>query len=128
MRTPLDDHGCGHTGLLELLPLERKYLHTYVKEGGRIYATPCYDSAKKEGESENRVLNVSDLLKVKGRGVGFYHNCGPVSHNMDHEAEPERKKQWACNVVLCMVCYNRRKEDAGDGNKRPGGQKKRISN
>jgi hypothetical protein len=29
-----DKHGCGHSGLLELLPLERKYLQTYVKVGG----------------------------------------------------------------------------------------------
>jgi hypothetical protein len=126
LRTPGDIYGCGHSGLLELLPLERKYLQAYVKEGGWLYATPCYDCAKKEGGSDNRVLNVSDLLKVKGRGgLGFYCNCGPVSHNMDHEEEPERKKQWACNMVLCMDCYNRRKEGTGDGNKRARRAKKK---
>ncbi len=48
VRAPRDDDGCGHTGLLGLLPLERKHLQTCVKEGGWLYATPCYDCAKRK--------------------------------------------------------------------------------
>ena len=114
---PGDMHGCGHSGLLELLPLERKYLQTYVKEGGWLYKTPCYDCAKSEGGGKKPVLDVSDLLNGKGMGeLGVYCNCGPVGHNMDEDEEPIRKQQWACNMVLCMDCFNRRKTGMGGTN------------
>jgi hypothetical protein len=111
---PGDTHGCNHTGLLDLLPLERKYLQAYVKVGGWLHETPCHDCEKNEGGSDKRVLDVSDLLSVKGRGgLGVYCNCGPVGHNMLQEEEPVRKQQWACNMVLCMDCFSRRKTGMG---------------
>jgi hypothetical protein len=117
-----DKHGCSHSGLLALLPLERKYLQTGVKVGGWLHETPCFDCEKNEGGGDNRVLDVADLLNVKGRGgLGVCCNCGPVGHNMMHEEEPGRKEQWACNMVFCMDCFNSRNTrmgDASDGGKR----------
>ena len=111
---PSDVHGCCHSGLLELLPLERKHLQTYVKEGGWLCGTPCHDCASAESGGDKRVLKMSDLLEEKGRGeLGVCCNCGPVAHNMIEEEEPVRKQQWACNMVLCMDCFNRRKTGMG---------------
>jgi hypothetical protein len=115
-----DKHGCEHSGLLELLALERKYLQTFVKMGGWLYQTPCHDCAKNEDGGDERVLEVSSLLTLKGKQeLGVYCNCGPVGHKMVQEDEPVRKQQWACNMVLCMDCFNRRKTEMGDtGGKR----------
>lgn len=115
-----DKHGCDHSGLLELLALERKYLQTFVKMGGWLYQTPCHDCAKNEAGGDKRVLEVSSLLLLKGKQeLGVYCNCGPVGHKMVQEDEPVRKQQWACNMVLCMDCFNRRKTGMGDtGGKR----------
>jgi hypothetical protein len=63
-----DEYGCIHSGLLALLPLERKYLQICVKVGGWLHETPCFDCEKNEGGGDNRVLDVADLLNVKGRG------------------------------------------------------------
>ena len=112
-----DTHGCGHSGLLELLPLERKYLQTHVKAGGWLHETPCTDCAKNEGGGNNRVLDVSVLLNLKGRAdseLGVCCNCGPVGHRMVEEEEPVRKQLWACNLVLCKGCFDRRKIGMGD--------------
>ena len=116
---PTDDHGCNHSGLLELLPLERKYLQTYVKEGGWLDKVPCFDCNKKEGEINNdRVLNVAELLQLKGKQVlGVYCNCGPIGHKMVAEEEPLRKTQWSCDMVLCFDCFDRRKKEIGDADR-----------
>jgi hypothetical protein len=106
---PSDEHGCDHNGLLSLLPLDRKYLMAYVKEGGWLYQTPCYDCASDEDGGDKRVLNVSSLLNMKGgKQLGVYCNCGPVAHKMVQEEEPVRKQLWACKMVLCMDCLNAR--------------------
>jgi hypothetical protein len=113
-----DAHGCRHSGLLELLPIDRKYLQAFVKEGGWLYKTPCLDCAKDEG-GDKRVLDVSDLLKVKGRGeLGVCCNCGPVGHNMIQEEEPLWKQQWTCKMVLCMDCLSKRKKGMAGINSR----------
>ncbi len=84
-----------------------------------LYKTPCLDCAKDEGGGDKRLLDVSDLLKVKGRGeLGVYCNCGPVGHNMIQEEEPLRKQQWACKMVLCMCCLSKRKTGMGGTNSR----------
>ena len=45
-----DSHGCIHSGLLELLPLERKYLQTYMNERGWLDEATCFNCNKNEGE------------------------------------------------------------------------------
>jgi hypothetical protein len=109
---PSDTHGCDHYGLLALLPLERTYLRSFVKEGGWLYKKPCYDCAKNEAGGDERVLDVSDLLKRKG-DLGVYCNCGARGHGMSQDDEPVQKQQWACNMVLCMECVNRRHAGMG---------------
>ena len=113
---PTDDHGCNHSGLLELLPLERKYLQTYVKGGGWLDKVPCFDCNKNEGEkNHDRVLNMAELLQLKGKQVlGVYCNCGPVGHKMVAEEEAMRKTQWSCDMVLCFNCFDKRKKERGD--------------
>jgi len=118
---PSDKHGCEHSGLLELLPIDRRYLQTYVRVGGWLYRTPCKDcGAKEEDGSHKRVMDVSTLLDLKGkREIGYYCNCGPVGHKMDGEEEPVWKQQWTCTMILCMECYDSRKISMGDeGGKR----------
>jgi hypothetical protein len=62
------------------------------------------------------VLDVSSLLKLKGRTeVGYYCNCGPMGHIMNEEEQPSNKKWWTCNMVLCMPCYDGRKLTMGGG-------------
>jgi hypothetical protein len=39
--------------------------------------------------------------------VGYYCNCGPVSFGM--EDGDEYKALWTCDMVLCMSCFNERK-------------------
>jgi hypothetical protein len=120
VRVPCDKHGCDHCGLLELLKLERSYLKKFVKEGEWLYKKPCYDCAKNEAGGDERVMDVSDLLNVKGE-LGVYCNCGPVGHGMNEDDEPVQKQQWACDMVLCMPCAGKRKtrkDSTGDGGKR----------
>ncbi len=107
---PSDEHGCDdHNGLLSLLPLDRKYLMAYVKEGGWLDQRPWYDCASDEDGGDKRVLNVSSLLNMKGgKQLGVYCNCGPVAHKTVQEEEPVRKQLWACKMVLCMDCLNAR--------------------
>ena len=111
-----DSHGCDHSGLLELLPLERKCLQTCVKERGWLDKVPCFDCNKNKGEkNQDRVLNVAELLRLKGKQVlGVCCNCGPVGHKMVAEVEPTRKTQWSCDVVLCLECFEIRKKEMGD--------------
>jgi hypothetical protein len=112
---PGDTHGCRHSGLLEMIMLDRSYLKSYVKEGGWLYQAPCKDCAKNKEGGTKRVLDVSSLLQVKGKGgLGAYCNCGPVAHKMVQADEPVRKQQWACDMILCMECYSKRKLGMGD--------------
>ena len=112
---PGDTHGCRHSGLLEMIMIERSYLKSYVKEGGWLYQTPCKDCANNKDGGDKRVLDVSNLLQVKGKGeLGAYCNCGPVAHKMVQAEEPVRKQQWACDMILCMECYSKRKLGMGD--------------
>jgi hypothetical protein len=68
------------------------------------------------------VMDVSDLLKEKGKDPGVCCKCGPVGHGMNQDDEPLQKQQWACSVVLCIPCVGKRqtrKESTdGDGGKR----------
>jgi hypothetical protein len=111
-----DKHGCEHSGLLELLAIDRGYLRAYVKEGGWLHRTPCKDCAMAEDNMDDRVLDVATLLTSKGKKeIGYYCNCGATGHKMDIEAEPEWKRKWTCDMVLCMPCYDKRKQTMGDG-------------
>jgi hypothetical protein len=106
---PSDSHGCAHSGLLELLSIDKKHLRAHVKVGGWLHDAPCKDCA----------LGVSCLLTGRGtREVGFCCNCGPVGHKMVTEKEPARKQQWTCDMILCMDCFNKRKLGMGDSSKR----------
>jgi len=110
-----DKHGCRHYGLLELIPMDRKYLQAFVKVGGWLYETPCADCAKKEEGDNERVMEVASLLELKGRGgLGYYCNCGPNGHKMSEADEPGRKQEWSCNLILCSSCFNKRREEMGE--------------
>jgi hypothetical protein len=117
-----DKHGCVHHGLMDLLALPKGYLKTYMKVGGWLYKKPCKDCEKKERGSPKQVLDVSSLLELKGTTeVGYYCNCGPAAHLMNMEEQPTYKKQWTCDMVLYMPCYDGRKSTMGVG-----GASKRI--
>jgi hypothetical protein len=106
-----DNHGCVHHGLLDLLALPKDYLRGYVREGEWLHGKPCKDCALKNSGCQDRVMDISSLLKVKGRGaVGYYCNCGPTGHKMDEVKEPIYKRQFECEMVLCMPCYLERQQ------------------
>jgi hypothetical protein len=105
---PGDKHGCKHHGLLELIALPKTYLKAYMADGGWLHNKPCKDCAENKGNQEERVLDVSTLLKLKGKNdVGYYCNSGPTGHKMD--MDDEKKKHFTCDTILCMACYDRRK-------------------
>jgi glucan-binding YG repeat protein len=107
---PSDQHGCTHSGLMELIALPKAYLETYVKVGGWLYRMPCKDCACRDNEESQdvQVMDVSTLLVRKGRDIGYYCNCGPTGHKMgaDHAYKP----LWTCDMVLCTGCYGKRVE------------------
>ena len=110
-----DGHGCKHHGLLELLALPKGYLKVYVREGEWLHKKPCKDCAQKESGCPDLVLDISSLLKVKGKGdVGYYCNCGPTGHKMKLDEDPVYKQQYDCDMVLCLPCYDDRKLKMGD--------------
>ena len=112
-----DGHGCVHSGVLELRTIDRVYLQAYVKENGWLYQMPCKDCAKKkEGPGGDKgVMEVSSLLDLRGKQqLGVFCNCGPVGHKMVEEDDPVRKKQWTCDMFLCMECFNKRINGMGD--------------
>jgi hypothetical protein len=115
---PSDQHGCTHSGLMELIALPKAYLETYVKVGGWLYKMPCKDCPCRErnGSQDCQVTDVSTLLVGKGRDVGFYCNCGPTGHKMgeDHAY----KALWTCDMVLCTECYGKRVEKMSSGGRR----------
>ena len=112
-----DGHGCKHHGLLELLALPKGYLKVYVREGEWLHNKPCKDCAQKESGCPDLVLDISSLLKVKGKGdvIGYYCNCGPTGHKMKGDEDPVYKQQYDCDMVLCLPCYDERKLRMGDG-------------
>jgi hypothetical protein len=110
-----DAHGCSHKGLLELKILPSDYLKSYMREGGWLWKVPCKDCAKrKEGGGHNN-RDKSDLLglmpKKEKRDVGYYCSCGPTGHDMADEHP--LKAMYTCDLVLCMGCYDSRKEGMG---------------
>lgn len=122
-----DKQGCDHSGLLDLLPLDRKRLQACVKKGGWLCKAPCCDCANDEGGGDKRVLDVSDALKVKGKGeLGVCCNCGPVGHNVVEEEEPVRKRQWTCTMVLCPRCVSKRKAAMGGTDSRRSRKPKQV--
>jgi hypothetical protein len=88
--------GCSHSGLLALPPLERKHLQTNVKVGGWLHETPCFDCEKNEGGGNNRVLDVADLLNVKGGGGGARRLLQLRSCGKQHDA---RGGTWSEGTV-----------------------------
>jgi hypothetical protein len=119
VRVASDTHGCGHSGLLDLIRMEKTYLQAFVREGGWLHQIPCKDCAKEEGSRNERVLDMASLLNLKGKKeLGYYCNCGPTGHKMDEEDEPVHKQQWTCDMVLCMHCYHKRKLGMVEGGTR----------
>ena len=117
-----DDYGCDHSGLWEMVRLEKEYLKAFVKQGGWLHETPCLDCAKNEEGKTDPVLDMSSLLELKGRReFGYYCNCGPVGHKMTSEDDSSQKLQWTCNMVLCMPCFSKRQalmDEATQGTRR----------
>lgn len=112
---PSDPHGCAHSGLLELLAVDKPFLKHYTKEGGWLHGAPCKDCATNKEEGDTRVMDVADLLHLKGRGsLGVCCNYGPVGHKMNEDEEPERKRQWTCDMILCMGCFSKREKGTED--------------
>jgi len=118
----LDEHGCRHSGVRDLVVLQKNYLMKYVKVGGWLHQKPCKGCADDTNEvgDRDRVMDMSTLLSLKGNnnGVGYICNCGPVGHGM--EDGNTTKEEFMCDMVLCMGCYTSRmiKADSSDGNKR----------
>jgi hypothetical protein len=117
-----DEHGCQHSGVRDLIVLHKNYLAMYVKVNGWLHQKPCKGCAEKKNEvgDRDRVMDVSTLLSLKGNnsGVGFVCNCGPIGHGM--KEDNAAKKDYTCDMVLCMSCYASRldKADSSAGNKR----------
>jgi hypothetical protein len=63
------------------------------------------------GEAERDLLDLSTDTKEGKRDVGYYCNCGPIGHEMENE-HPD-KAMFTCDLVLCMGCYESRKESMG---------------
>ena len=118
-----DEHGCAHSGVRDLVVLQKNYLVKYVKVGGWLHERPCKGCAEDKTVmgDRDRVMAMSSLLGTKGtnNGVGFICNCGPVGHGME-EGNPA-KGDYTCDMALCMACYTSRMEVAdssSDGNRR----------
>jgi hypothetical protein len=113
-----DDYGCTHKGLWELTPLPKDYLATYTKTGAWLHQRPCKDCVNKPEDDTGKVMDVTDLLKTKGRpDVAYYCNTGATGHNMP-DNDVQWKQQWLCDMVLCNDCYDKRMTNMGSGNKR----------
>jgi hypothetical protein len=114
-----DGHGCNHKGLLDLKILPSDYLRNYMKVRGWLWNVPCTDCAKGRQGSHNKgdKLDLSSRMPKKGkRDVGYYCNCGPVGQEMEDD-HPD-KAMYTCDLVLCMGCYERRKESMGRTSRR----------
>ena len=110
-----DTHGCKHKGLMELKVLPSNYLMGYMKEGGWLHKKPCKDCVRvgECGEDED----LTQILPKKGiKDVGYYCNCGPTGHEM--KEEHPLKTEYTCDLVLCMKCYDKRKEGMGRPSRR----------
>ena len=106
-----DEHGCVHSGILELKALSKQYLRFYVEEDGWLYRKPCKDCAAKDKvkKEAHHVLEMSSLLTVRGKqDVGYYCNCGATGFQM--EESNEIKELYTCDMVLCNPCFSQRVE------------------
>jgi hypothetical protein len=83
---------------------------------------PCYDCKKKTEEEVTgtegivRVLDLANLLTGKKRNVddmARYCNFGVASHGM--EEDNGWKQSFACDMVLCILCYKERLVESGHG-------------
>ena len=97
-----DKYGCKHTGLRDMITLNRAHLKAYANKDGWLYNRPCYDCASKE-PGQNRILEMINLLEKGKRSFGCYCNCGPRGHGMK-EDDPN-KPNYVCNLVLCPGCF-----------------------
>ena len=100
-----DGHGCLHCGIMNLKTLSKDDLKFYTKKGAWLENKPCVDCESKERESDNRVMNVIDLLLEKGSDpdqMARYCNYGAGAHGHDNPSDAH----FACNLVLCIPCYN----------------------
>jgi hypothetical protein len=80
------------------------------EKGGWLHNVPCKDCAEEGGGGEDADLN--QLLPKKGKkDVGYYCNCGPTGHEM--KEDHQYKALYTCDMVLCMKCYDKRKEGMG---------------
>ena len=104
-----DTHGCVHSGLRDLIVLDRAHLTSFVKKDGWLYNKPCRDCAEMQTETleyNNRILNMATLLQKGNRVFGHYCNCGQTGHKMD-DNDPY-KPDYNCNLVLCPKCFAKR--------------------
>jgi hypothetical protein len=127
--TPCDDNGCIHMGCGELMPLPKVYLKAYVKVGGWLYQKPCRDCKQKENAADEkdkiedgRVLILADLLSSKevksALQIAWYCNYGARAHGLDEG--DEFKSKFACDMVLCVGCYDNRVRINTSGDKDEG--------
>ncbi len=90
-----------------------------MKEGGWLWNVQCKDCARTGGNGDNdgTTLDLSRLIPKNGKkDVGYYCNCGPTGHEMLEEHP--YKKIYICDLVLCMGCYDKRKEGMGQTSRR----------
>ena len=110
--TACDNLGCPHTGLRDMKSLDRAWCAAYLKVGGWLENRACKDCN----------LEVLNLMKVKGAPVGYICNCGPTGHKMSDENE--EKKDYLCDMVLCVPCHTKRSESMHIG---PGRRSHRMT-
>ena len=107
---PKDTYGCGHNGIMNLQAWTNYDLKFYTKTGYWLYNKPCSDCLQKPPSEANRVMNVRSLMLGKETDLGakvMVCTCGPTAHGM--KADNPSKPLYACDLVLCMPCYNERK-------------------
>ena len=121
-----DPHGCAHTGLRDLMELDRAHLTCFAKKDAWLYNKPCHDSDRMETDAPGfsiRVVNMPTLLEKGNRAFGYYCNCGSTAHKMT-EDDPN-KPIYACDLVLCPGCHA--KQDFNLGNSMSGRRTRRVT-
>jgi hypothetical protein len=104
-----DPYGCKHSGLRDLICMERTDLAFMVKENGWLSNKPCKDCASTErgsSELDTRILDMKILLKKGNRAFGWFCNCGQTGHKMTPD-DPDKPK-YTCDLVLCPGCFEKR--------------------
>ena len=107
--TAKDPYGCKHSGLRDLICMERTDLAFMVKDNGWLSNRPCKDCVSTEpgsSEMDTRILDMKMLLKKGNRAFGWFCNCGQTGHKMAPD-DPDKPK-YTCDLVLCHNCFEKR--------------------